>query len=155
MRRLLTILLIALPSLAMASDPDIDLIFKRYEGVNGYQSIVYGRKMLDIMGEKSSPEVKRLLKGIRVIRIISSKDSTGLYEDAAEIAKREYGLMSTMTEDSSTSSFYIREEKDISTFLMIAKGPSGETVLEIRGKFDVKDISKLSSLGINTGKRKK
>ena len=55
-----------------------------------------------------------------------------------------------MDEEGSSSLFYLYEtddEDDDMSFVMIVSGQDSIVVLEIIGRFDVKDISKLSVIG--------
>ncbi|MCM1503409.1 MAG: DUF4252 domain-containing protein [Bacteroidales bacterium] len=164
MKKLLIILMVALPSVTCAAKTScthgtgcntesihisgIDSLFRSYEGKNGYQSIVYGRKMLDIMAKNSPSDIKKVLNGISLIRMVSTRNVPGgIYDEATEIASAKYELISIVQEDRTSSQFFILEGKDAASFLMITQNPDGEAILEIYGSFDIKDISRLSILG--------
>lgn len=144
--------LIILP-LGLSAQTSMDDIYDDYAGKKGYQSVVYGKKMITMMKENASSDVRRLLNGITMIRIISHEGpETALYDDARKIVREEYDLVSRMDEEGSSSLFYLYEtddedEDDDMSFVMIASGPESKVVLEIIGRFDIKDISKLSIIG--------
>lgn len=142
--------LIILPS-GLSAQTSMDDIYDDYAGKKGYQSVVYGKKMITMMKENASSDVRRLLNGISMIRIIShGGPETALYDDAREIVRKKYDLISRMDEEGNSSLFYLYEtddEDDDMSFVMIASGPESKVVLEIIGRFDVKDISKLSIIG--------
>ena len=144
--------LIILP-LGLSAQTSMDDIYDDYAGKKGYQSVVYGKKMITMMKENASSDVRRLLNGITMIRIISHEGpETALYDDARKIVREEYDLVSRMDEEGSSSLFYLYEtddedEDDDMSFVMIASGPESKVVLEIIGRFDIKDISKLSRIG--------
>ena len=127
--------------------------FEDHSGVQGYQTIIYGKRMLDMMKDGASPDVKSLLNRISSIRIISTKKPedriVGLSrEDVMD--SMEYETISKINENGNRSEFYISEEWVDNTgvsFVMIVSGPQGSAVMEIIGDFDVKDISKLSVIG--------
>ena len=129
----------------------MDDIYDDYAGKKGYQSVVYGKKMITMMKENASSDVRRLLSGISIIRIISHDGpETELYENARKIVREKYDLISRMDEEGSSSLFYLYEtddEDDDMSFVMIVSGQDSIVVLEIIGRFDVKDISKLSVIG--------
>ena len=127
--------------------------FEDHSGAQGYQTIIYGKRMLDMMKDGASPDVKSLLNRISSIRIISTikpEDRiVGLSrEDVMD--SMEYETISQINENGNRSEFYISEEWVDNTgvsFVMIVSGPQGSAVMEIIGDFDVKDISKLSVIG--------
>ena len=127
--------------------------FEDHSGAQGYQTIIYGKRMLDMMKDGASPDVKSLLNRISSIRIISTKKPedriVGLSrEDVMD--SMEYETISKINENGNRSEFYISEEWVDNTgvsFVMIVSGPQGSAVMEIIGDFDVKDISKLSLIG--------
>ena len=127
--------------------------FEDHSGAQGYQTIIYGKRMLDMMKDGASPDVKSLLNRISSIRIISTKKPedriVGMSrEDVMD--SMEYETISQINENGNRSEFYISEEWVDNTgvsFVMIVSGPKGSAVMEIVGEFDVKDISKLSVIG--------
>ena len=127
--------------------------FEDHSGAQGYQTIIYGKRMLDMMKDGASPDVKSLLNRISSIRIISTKKQEDRIvslsrEDVMD--SMEYETISQINENGNRSEFYISEEWVDNTgisFVMIVSGPQGSAVMEIIGDFDVKDISKLSVIG--------
>jgi hypothetical protein len=127
--------------------------FEDHSGAQGYQTIIYGKRMLDMMKDGASPDVKSLLNRISSIRIISTKKPedriVGLSREDV-LDSMEYETISQINENGNRSEFYISEEWVDNTgvsFVMIVSGPQGSAVMEIIGDFDVKDISKLSVIG--------
>ena len=107
--------------------------------------------MLSMMKDKASSDVKDLLDGIKMIRIISYKgEAEVLCDRVLSIIRHDYRLTSRITGDGKVSNFYIYDpdssKKDMS-FVMTVAGPEESVVLEILGKFDVKDITRLSVIG--------
>ena len=135
--------------LPLAMSAQISSFFERYSRHEGYQSIVYGKRMMDMMKDNASADVKSLLDRISSIRIISCDRPE---DHIVAIARRnadndDYEIISQIKENGSSSYFYIREKGRKSNFLMIVSGSQGSAVMEIVGEFDVKDISKLSVIG--------
>lgn len=150
MKRILTILILALTPQIMTAQSSMDEFFSSYSGRQGYQSIIYGKRMLDMMKEDASPDVRSLLNRISTIRITSHKQQM---DEIADISRRHlaaYEIISKINENGNLSEFYISDNigksKNVS-FVMIISGPQGTAVMEIIGQFDVKDISKLSVIG--------
>lgn len=106
--------------------------------------------MISMMQENASPDVRRLLDKISMIRIIShSGPEDKLCKDAMEAVSEDYELISRIDEEDSSSLFYIDEDNDDEmSFVMIVSGTEKNCiVLEIKGEFDIKDISRLSEIG--------
>lgn len=139
--------LIVIP-LGLSAQTSLDDIYEDYAGKKGYQSVIYGKKMITMMKENASSDVRRLLNGISMIRIISHSGSeTALYDDVKDIVRKEYDLISRIDEEGNSSLFYLYEDDDEMSFVMISSGEESKVILEIIGRFDVKDISKLSIIG--------
>ncbi len=153
MKRILILLILTLAPLSASAQSSMDHFFERHSGEQGYQTVVYGKRMLDMMKENASADVKSLLNRITNIRIISHEQPQDRIIDLARRDmknSRKYETISLINENGSLSEFYISENigrsKNVS-FLMIVSGPQGSAVMEIIGNFDVKDISKLSVMG--------
>lgn len=153
MRRLLIILsLLIIPLAASAQTSALEKVDEKYAGKAGYQSYVYGKRMISMMQENASSDVKKLLDRIEMIRIIThtGKDIDSLYSEALAAVRKDYELISRMDEDGGSSLFYLYDtgnKKDNMSFVMINTTTDNCVILEIIGKFDVKDISKLSAIG--------
>ena len=107
--------------------------------------------MLSMMKDNASSDVKDLLDGIRMIRIISYKgEAEVLCDRVLNTIRNHYRLVSRITGDGKISNFYLYEpdssKRDMS-FVMTVSGPEESVVLEIIGKFDIKDITRLSVIG--------
>ena len=152
MKRSLIIFILSILPLGLSAQSSIlDYIFEDYAGKKEYQSVIYGKTMLSMMKDNASSEVKDLLDGIKMIRIISYKGEAEVICDRVlNIIRNDYRLVSRITGDGKVSNFYLYEpdssKKDMS-FVMTVAGPEESVVLEILGKFDVKDITRLSVIG--------
>ena len=154
MKKILLIILLSLPSVVALAQKNMDEFFAGYSGRKGYQTIVYGKRMLEMMKKDASSDVKDLLSRIKIIRIISCEQAqdemAGLAKKAARDSKKAYEIISQINEDDACSEFYISEDtgksKEVS-FVMIASSSQGTAVMEIIGEFNVRDITKLSVIG--------
>lgn len=152
MKRSLIIFILSILPLGLSAQSSIlDYIFEDYAGKKEYQSVIYGKTMLSMMKDNASSDVKDLLDGIKMIRIISYKgEAEVLCGRVLNIIRNDYRLVSRITGDGKVSNFYLYEpdssKKDMS-FVMTVAGPEESVVLEILGKFDVKDITRLSVIG--------
>lgn len=143
--------LMVLPMTVFAQPSDLDEVYEEYAGKKGYESYIYGKRMISMMQENASSDVKKLLAGIDMIRIISTTGDEGsLRSDVLEAIKDDYELISRMDEGGTTSRFYLFDtgnKQDKMSFVMVSSTSDSCVILEIIGKFDVKDISRLSSIG--------
>ena len=152
MKRSLIIFILSILPLGLSAQSSIlDYIFDDYAGEKEYQSVIYGKTMLSMMKDNASSDVKDLLDGIKMIRIISYKgEAEVLCDRVLNIIRNDYRLVSRITGDGKVSNFYLYEpdssKRDMS-FVMTVSGPQESVVLEILGKFDVKDITRLSVIG--------
>lgn len=137
----------------MSAQNHMDGFFDSQSGKQGYQTIIYGKRMLDMMKSGTSSDVKSLLDRIRIIRIIScAKPDDQIVTFARKDVRNSgrYEIISQINENGNLSEFYISDEgskNDDISFVMIASSSQGSAVMEIIGKFDVKDISRLSVIG--------
>ena len=149
MKRILIILTLALIPIGLSAQSPMNDFFEDHSGAQGYQTIIYGKRMLDMMKEDASADVKALLNRISSIRIISAKETEDRIVRLARedvMDSMEYETISQINENGSRSEFYIFDTPEVS-FVMIVSGPQGSAVMEIIGDFNVKDISKLSVIG--------
>lgn len=146
-------MILALVPLAASAQSDMDDFFEGYSRQPGFQTIVYGKRMLDMMKEDASSDVRALLNRISTIRIISHEEPLNEIINSARRSvdqSRKYEIISKINENGSLSEFYISENLGSSksvSFVMIISSPQGSAIMEIVGEFDVKDISKLSIIG--------
>lgn len=152
MKRLLLILALAILPLGLsAQSSELDGIFDEYAGRKEYQSVIYGKTMIGMMKENASDDVRDLLDGIKMIRIISCKGKAEVLCDMVHtIVRKQYERISMVSGEGTVSQFYLYDpesaKKDMS-FVMTVEGEKESVVMEIIGKFDVKDITRLSSIG--------
>ena len=148
---MIIISLMVLPVTVFAQPSELDEIYEEYVGKKGYESYVYGKRMISMIQENASDDVRKLLAGIDMIRIISTAGDEGsLRSDVLEAIKDDYELISRMDEGGASSRFYLYDTGDKRyrmSFVMVSSTSDSCIILEIIGKFDVKDISRLSAIG--------
>lgn len=152
MKRLLIILALTMIPWGLSAQSSIlDGIFDDYAGKKEYQSVIYGKTMLSMMKDGASSDVKDLLDGIKMIRIISYKGTDDvLCNQVLTAIQKDYRMISRISGDGRISSFYLFEpekRKNDMSFVMTVLGSEESVVMEIIGNFDVKDISRLSVIG--------
>ena len=156
MKRLLLILLVMLPFLVRGQNASWKF-FDRYTKAEGFTSVQLERKMMRMMSrqaaEKGDEGLSKLLGGIEFIRIVALDKGhwlkCALY-DAIKEATLEYKFQLVMsgTEEGQTTRFYIREAEfyDNSELLMLTYGAKETVVVNIYGKFDLKQVARLSTI---------
>ena len=146
MKRLLLILLVLLPFLVRGQNASWRF-FDRYTKAEGFTSIQLERKMMRMMSRQAAE------KGIEYIRIVSldKGDGAQFVADAERLAADpdlEFQLVMSGTEEGQTTKFYIREASvtDNSELLMLTCGAKETVVVNIYGKFDLKQVARLSTI---------
>lgn len=152
MKRSLLLLLLLLPFCAAAQTPTFGEFYEDYAGQDGYRTIELGHKMMQMMGRDADPQLAQLLDGIRRIRIIATKRPAPFFwARAHKIASEgDYSLISHTDEADRSTSFYFIDggSEGLSELLMLAGDKKELVVLNIYGRFDVRDISRLTRLNI-------
>ena len=153
---MLSLMLSAVPSSAQDNAKEVrkmtDELFSGYSGKKGFTSISYSGKMLTMITVRGEdPELSDLVGNIDLIRILieeNPESGQGVFflRDLAKL-ERAGTLVSSVNESGKDIRFYFKRDKDGSScFLMVSRNQGKVTVLNILGKFDVKDIKKLSAV---------
>lgn len=156
MKRLLLILLLVFPLLTHAQNASWKF-FDRYAKAEGFTSVQLERKMMRMMSrqaaEKGDEGLAKLLDGIEFIRIVAvdKRDAEQFVTEAEALAATpsyKFQLVLSETEERQTTKFYLREAEfyDLSELLMLTYGAKETVVVNIYGKFDLKQVARLSSL---------
>lgn len=154
MKRILLILIMLFPVAVRAQHESSDF-FERYAAVEGVTTVRMERKMMRMMSrqaaEKGDAGLAELLDGIRYIRIVALRegDPARFVADAKALAAGpRFQLVASNAEEGQTTEFYLRETpfSDASEFLMITYGGKEHVVVDIYGEFDLKDVSRLSTI---------
>lgn len=155
MKRWLLILILLLPLAGTAQNRAFDEFYQSYAAETNVRSIELGRKMMEMMRRDADPELARLLDGIRSIRILAAqKPYPFLFRAQAYKVARDkaFELISRTDSKGPSVSFYFIEGSGerLSELLMLSDGDEEFIVLDICGVFDVRDISRLTQLGITS-----
>lgn len=154
MKRWLLILILLLPLAGTAQNRAFDEFYRSYAGETNVRSIELGRKMMEMMRRDADPELARLLDGIRSIRILAAKKPYPFLfrSQAYKVARdKAFELISRTDSKGPSVSFYFIEGRGerLSELLMLSDGDEEFIVLDICGSFDVRDISRLTQLGLS------
>lgn len=134
-----------------------DELIEKYGSQEGFRSVVFGRKMMQMMADRvkhEDRELSNLLKGIHTIKTLST---TVPCPEFVEDMKRwpqsrsHISLVSEVEENGVWTSCYLVDggRWNVSTFFLCTYGGSDEAALLITGYFSVKDISRLSAIRPN------
>lgn len=156
MKRILLLVLVLLPFLARSQNYSWKF-FDRYSDASGFTSVQLERKMMRMMSrqaaEQGDKKLAELLDGIQYIRIVAldSGDEAQFLADAEQLAAdpdARFELVMSGTEQGQTTKFYLREaEFNLnSELLMLTYGPRETVAVNIYGNFDLKQVSRLSSI---------
>lgn len=154
MKRWLLILILLLPLAGTAQNHAFDEFYQSYASETNVRSIELGRKMMEMMRRDADPELARLLDGIRSIRILAAKKPYPFLfrSQAYKVARdKAFELISRTDSKGPAVSFYFIEGRGerLSELLMLSDGDEEFIVLDICGSFDVRDISRLTQLGLS------
>lgn len=138
----------------MRNSYTFDELYDKYAFQEGFTSVHYGAKMMQMMAERvydEDRELSRLLREIRSIRVLSCATPHAEFEADARAWVDEIAtdsLLSHLVEEGQVIDFYLLDggKWRPSTFLMLSFGAEEQFVLHISGIFSVKDISRLSSI---------
>ena len=156
MKRILLLVLVLLPFLARSQNYSWKF-FDRYSDASGFTSVQLERKMMRMMSrqaaEQGDKKLAELLDEIQYIRIVAldSGDGAQFLADAEQLAAdpdARFELVMSGTEQGQTTKFYLREaEFNLnSELLMLTYGPRETVAVNIYGNFDLKQVSRLSSI---------
>ena len=154
MKRILLLVLVLLPFLARSQNYSWKF-FDRYSDASGFTSVQLERKMMRMMSrqaaEQGDKKLAELLDGIQYIRIVALDSGAQFLADAEQLAAdpdARFELVMSGTEQGQTTKFYLREaEFNLnSELLMLTYGPRETVAVNIYGNFDLKQVSRLSSI---------
>ncbi len=131
-----------------------DRLYEKYGSREDFTSILFGKRMMQMMSERvydEDRELAKLLKEIRSIRILSTNRPTAEFEaDARSWVETVHnvGTIAVIEERGQTTYTYLVDggRWNTSTFVLMSFGRSEQLMLHITGYFSVKDISRLSEI---------
>ena len=134
-----------------------DRLYEKYAAQEGVTSILFGKRMMQMMADRvrdEDRELAKLLEELRSIRVLTNAHPSAQFEaDARSILKKLSGweLISQIEEHGQQIDSYLFDggRWHPSTFLLFSFGDKEQVVLYIQGYFSVKDISRLSEIRPN------
>ncbi len=152
--RIIIGLLLLLPLLSQAQSPAMETFYDRYGAAEGITSVALERRMMQMMSaqaaQRGDDELARLLDEIGFIRVLTTTDDTDLAAEAERTVKadKHFELLTSTTADGRTTRVYLRESKldEDKELVVITHGEDETTVVHIFGSFDVREISRITSI---------
>lgn len=131
-----------------------DELIEKYGSREGFRTVIFGRKMMQMMADRvksEDRELSDLLKGIYAIKTISTAQPND--EFVADMktwpeTRIHISLISQVEENGQWTSCYLVDggRWKLSIFVLLSYGGKEQTALLITGYFSVKDISRLASI---------
>jgi len=160
MKKLLLLTIFSVSAvLTFAQNVQVDAFFKKYEGKEGFTSVVVSEKLFALAASAvgTDPELQSVVDGIKGVRIL-------VYENTeANVKSGEYynDFVSTVTTtqfdelmavNSATERFKlfgkVTSDKVIDELLLVCDADGEFVMVSIVGTIDIEKISKLSEMGI-------
>ncbi len=156
MKRILILLLVVLPFLARAQNVSWRF-FDRYSKAEGFSSVQLERKMMRMMSrqasERGDEKLSELFRGLESIRIVALDGGDGqqfMADAEALVNHANYHFQMVMSEsrDGQVTRFYLRDAipPGYSELVMLTSGPKETVAVNIYGQFDLKQVSRLSTI---------
>ncbi|MBE6189761.1 MAG: DUF4252 domain-containing protein [Rikenellaceae bacterium] len=131
-----------------------DDLIEKYGSREGFRSVIFGRKMMQMMADRvksEDRELSDLLKGIYAIKAISTSQPCPEFVTDMKTwpeTRIHVSLISQVEQNGQWTSCYLVDggRWELSTFVLLSYGGKEETALLITGYFSVKDISRLASI---------
>lgn len=157
MKKLLCIILIALPALSWAQSSELDKLFDRYSGQQGFTSLHITRHLFNLFKKvetaQQGKEFDEAITSLRSIKLLVA-DSTAnaamnysLIRDVLRSLKRDAytELMVFQQNGRETITVLIREDGPvIQEFLMTVDSPKEAVFIFLEGNIDLEKIARLS-----------
>ncbi len=154
-RKLSLMMMLCFPLLLRAQSGPVDVLFDKYNGKDGYTTVVLTKSMFELFSamsdDKSDQDFKDITKRLTGIRILSceckggAKASLDFYRDVTRVvAAPQYQDLMVINDGGDQVKFVIRKQGDrISELVMMAAG-SDACLISLQGDIDLKQVSKLS-----------
>ncbi len=155
---ILSFFAICLTLIIQAQSNAVDELFNKYSERDGFTVVSMSGRMFSMFSEMDSEnkDADNVISKLKSIRILSVDDSLmnrnlNFYNELAKkLDFTVYEELMVVKEGKDMTKFLIRQKGNlISELLVITGGPGGNTLISIRGDFNLKNISDLSkSVGI-------
>lgn len=147
---IMSVLVCLTVTLKAQTDP-IDEMFDKYSEREGFTTVYISSKLLGLFVGKDPGGESDIINRLKSIRILSVDDSllnntVNFYKELNnKVNLSAYEELMVVRNSNDVTKFLIRQKGEIITeLLVIAGGPSDNTLISIKGDLDLRTISELS-----------
>ena len=143
---------------ANAQNNPVDDLFDKYSEKDGFTVVTISSRMFSMLAnlDTENKDEDNFMQRLKSIRILSVEDSTlninlNFYTELAKrLDMKAYEELMAVKEGHNVTKFLIKQKGNVITeLLVIAGGPSGNSLICIRGDLNLKNIQDLSkNIGI-------
>ncbi len=156
MKRLLIILILVIPNLVFGQKSQLNELFDKYSGMDGYTSVYITNYMFELVAkieaDEDMEEFKNVTKGLDFIKILTISDDSqagdrvGFMNDLKSVLKKPlYKDLMVVKEGKETITFKVLEDKKkIVELVMTVEGGDEPVLIYMGGDIDLNNVSKMS-----------
>lgn len=151
MRKVAIILLAILPMLGMAQESQLNALFNKYSGQDGYTSVYITSYMFELFSKIAEDDVdfENITKGLDAIKILTVSNSSLAEDFYKEIDKALppsiYKDFMIVKDGGQEITFKVRDEGGkITEFVLIVKDEDEPVLLFLQGDIDLAKVAKMS-----------
>lgn len=155
MKKIVLIAIAILPMLGMAQESQLNKIFDKYSGQEGYTSVYITSYMFDLfakVADEEGEDFENVTKGLEAIKILTVSDdlstdkrSSFYHEIKDALPASVYKDFMIVKDGGQEITFKVKDEgKKISEFVMIVKDEREPVLLFLQGDIDLANLSKMS-----------
>jgi glutathione peroxidase-family protein len=143
---------------AFAQSNPVDQMFDKYSDREGFTVVTISSRMFSMFSDldsdnKDADDLIHRLKSIRILSVedtLLNRDLNFYTELSKKLNMSDYEELMVVKEGKNMTKFLIKQKgKLITELLVIEGGPGGNSLISIKGDFDLRNISELSkSTGI-------
>jgi Domain of unknown function (DUF4252) len=154
-RKIVFGIVLCFPLAAHAQSGPIDALFSKYNGREGYTTVMVSRSMFELFStmadDKDDKEFKDITKRLSGIRIISCDCKAGtsasqdFYKEMARaVSATQYQDLMDINDGGEQVKFVIRKQGDRISELVMVAGGGDACLISLQGDIDLKQMSRLS-----------
>ena len=155
MKRIIIIMALIMPLIAIAQESKLDSFFNKYSGQEGYSSVYITQYMFDLLKkvnnaeeEKEYDDITSHLTGIKILTVSegnSARKDAFLKKLNELLPEDQYKKLMVVKEGKETITFLIKENGEkISEFVMKIEEGNEPGIILLEGDMTLRQISQLS-----------
>jgi len=148
-------MIIAGPLIAVAQSAPVSKIFDKYNGKEGYTTVIVTKAMFDLFetvssdaSDKDFKDITSKLNSIRILAVdseaIAGKGNEFYREMMRLFPSSEYDELMTINDGGEEIKFLIRKKGEEIVELVMVAGGSDPCLIDLDGNINLKQVSKLS-----------